>query len=102
MEVKATEIFNRWFDKVNNRIVKAAVLARISKIEETGNLGSYKRVGNVSEFRFDVGPGYRVYFTTMGQIVVILLLGGDKGSQERDFKRAHELADLIKQEGFDG
>ncbi len=72
------------------------------RLKKRETLGVTSEWGNVSEFRFDIGLGYRVYFTTMGQIVVILFLGGDKGSQERDFKRAHELADLIKQEGFDG
>ena len=46
----------------------------------------------VSEMRIDYGPGYRVYFVGRGDVVVVLLCGGDKRSQDRDIARALELA----------
>jgi putative addiction module killer protein len=46
----------------------------------------------VSELRIDYGPGYRVYFTTRGRTVIILLAGGDKRTQATDIKRALRLA----------
>ena len=49
----------------------------------------------VSELRIHVSPGYRVYFTRVGQRVVILLCGGEKGSQKRDISRAKALAAQI-------
>ena len=48
--------------------------------------------GGVSELRIDYGPGYRVYFSRRGEAVIVLLAGGDKGSQDRDIRRALELA----------
>jgi putative addiction module killer protein len=60
---------------------------------ERGNLGDVKSIGGgLYEMRVDYGPGYRVYFVYEGSVVVILLCGGDKGTQTRDIKRARDLA----------
>ena len=52
----------------------------------------------VSEMRVHFGPGYRVYFTRRGNVVYLLLLGGNKSSQKRDIKRAIEMARAIEKE----
>lgn len=58
-----------------------------------GNLGDIKTLGNgISEMRIDVGSGYRIYFTLRGKVIVILLVGGDKSSQDTDIRRARKLA----------
>ena len=58
-----------------------------------GNPGDVRPVGEgVSEIRIDYGPGYRVYFVQQGEALVVLLAGGDKDSQERDIRRALEVA----------
>ena len=60
---------------------------------ELGNLGDHKSVGgSVSEMRIDYGPGYRIYFTEVGDVVVLLLIGGDKSTQARDIEKAKRLA----------
>jgi putative addiction module killer protein len=65
---------------------------RIRRLER-GNPGDVKPVGaGLHELRIDYGPGYRVYFVYEGLAVVILLCGGDKGTQGRDIKRARDLA----------
>jgi putative addiction module killer protein len=52
-----------------------------------------KPVGSgISEMRIDYGPGYRVYFTQRGPIVIVILCGGDKRTQAADIKRAIEIA----------
>ena len=64
------------------------MIRRVLRIE-LGDLGDYKRVGDgVSELRIDVGPGYRVYFGTIGNSIVVLLLAGNKSTQDRDIERA--------------
>jgi len=69
-----------------------AIARRIERAEN-GNLGDVKPVGTgVSEMRIDIGAGYRVYFTMREKIMVILLAGGTKSSQQTDIKKAIELA----------
>jgi putative addiction module killer protein len=92
IEVRQTEIFKNWFKHLKDRKAKARVQARIDRIE-IGNLGDVASVGEgVRELRIHYGPGYRVYFVQRGQVVVILLSGGDKSSQDSDIKKAKEIA----------
>ena len=71
---------------------RARILVRLERLA-SGNPGDVKPVGEgVSELRVNYGPGYRVYFKKQGLEVVILLAGGDKGSQATDIKIALELA----------
>jgi len=67
-------------------------LVRVRRLS-LGNPGDVRPVGEgVSEMRIDYGPGYRVYFVSRGEQLVILLAGGDKQSQARDIDAARELA----------
>jgi len=60
---------------------------------EAGNLGDWQPIeGNVSELRVDYGPGYRLYFTRRGSIIVVILNAGDKSSRKRDIRRALKLS----------
>jgi putative addiction module killer protein len=75
---------------------KARITARIERAAN-GNLGDSKPIdGGVSEMRIDYGPGYRVYYRQKGNVLIILLSGGDKSTQRSDIRRAHDLA---KREG---
>jgi putative addiction module killer protein len=92
IEVRQTEIFDNWFKSLKDRKAKARVQARIDRLE-LGNFGDVAPVGEgVSELRIHYGPGYRVYFIQCGQLVVVLLAGGDKSTQDSDIKKAKELA----------
>jgi putative addiction module killer protein len=92
IEVRQTEIFDNWFESLKDRKAKARVQARIDRLE-LGNFGDVAPVGEgVRELRIHYGPGYRVYFIQCGQLVVILLAGGDKSTQDSDIKKAKELA----------
>ena len=77
---------------------KARIDIRIRRVS-LGNFGDVRSVGKgVSELRIDYGPGYRVYFTQHGNILVILLCGGDKSTQAKDIQRAHKLAQALEEE----
>jgi putative addiction module killer protein len=69
---------------------RALVRVRIDRVS-FGNFGDCRPVGEGAfEFRIDFGPGYRVYFGIDGEVVIVLLCGGDKSSQQRDIRRARE------------
>jgi putative addiction module killer protein len=64
-----------------------------------GGFGKAKRLSSaVSELKIDHGPGYRVYFTQRGSVIVILLCGGDKRTQDADIKRAEKMAAALKEQ----
>jgi putative addiction module killer protein len=92
VEVRQTDEYALWFQELRDRQAKARILARVRRLS-LGNLGDVKPVGEgVSELRIDYGPGYRVYFTSRGNEVVILLVGGDKRTQQHDIKKSKSLA----------
>jgi len=76
---------------------RARIVARLRSVE-LGNLGDVKPVGDgVSEIRFHFSPGYRVYFTRRGDVVIFLLVGEDKSPQKRDIQVAKVLADTLQE-----
>lgn len=90
--VRQTAIFAKWFHGLRDARAFARIDARIARAAD-GHLGDVRAVGGgVSEMRIDYGPGYRVYFTRRGGALIVLLCGGDKGSQARDIRRAQEIA----------
>ena len=92
IEIRQTEVYARWFRGLRDRQARARIDNRIRRLS-LGNPGDVRPVGEgVSEIRIDYGPGYRVYFVQRGEALIVLLAGGDKGSQERDIRRALELA----------
>jgi len=96
IEVRQTSEFKEWFEGLRDLRAKARVTDRVDRLGD-GNPGDSKTVGQgVMEMRINYGPGYRVYYVQRGKVLVILLCGGDKGSQKADIRKAHELA---KREG---
>jgi len=92
IEIRQTEDYSRWFERLRDREARARILVRIRRLS-LGNPGAIKSVGEgISELKIDYGPGYRVYYKQRGKTVVVLLAGGDKKSQQKDIKRAQELA----------
>jgi putative addiction module killer protein len=92
IEISKTATFATWIDGLRDIRARARVLARVERFAG-GHAGDVKPVGEgVSEMRIDYGPGYRVYFKKRGRSLVILLAGGDKGTQKRDINTALRLA----------
>jgi len=91
-----TEEFQEWLDALSDKRVQLRIAARLRQVE-AGLLGDWKPAGGeVSELRVDAGPGYRLYFTRRGKILIIMLAGGDKSSQKRDIKRAQRIASELE------
>ena len=96
IEIRKTEIFADWLNDLRDRRAKARIQARIDRLER-GHFGDVTSVGEgVSELRIFYGPGYRVYFVQRGTVVVILLSGGDKSTQDSDIVKAKELAKKLE------
>lgn len=92
LEIRTTDVFDRWLEKLRDTQARARILVRIKRLS-LGNAGDVRPVGHsVSEMRIDYGPGYRIYYARPGAQIVVLLVGGDKSSQTRDIARAIELA----------
>jgi putative addiction module killer protein len=91
-EIRRTDVFSNWLDRLRDARARVRILARLDRVAE-GNLGDTKPVGEtVSEFRIDYGPGYRIYYTKRRETIIVLLVGGDKQTQDKDIKRAIQLA----------
>ena len=92
MELKQTETFRIWESKLRDRRARTIIAARFFRLAE-GLAGDVAPVGEgLSELRIHYGAGYRVYFKQRGNTFIVLLCGGDKGSQTRDITVAKKLA----------
>jgi putative addiction module killer protein len=94
-EIRTTQEFDDWLDKLRNRTAVLRISARIDRIEQ-GNFGDTKAITEeISELRFFFGSGYRIYYTIQEKMIIILINGGDKSSQKKDIKKAKALFDEI-------
>ena len=92
LEVRQTAVYADWFSGLRDQVARTQIDIRIRR-PSLGNPGDVKPVGEgVSELRIDHGPGYRVYFVQRQDVYVLLLVGGDKCSQDKDIRRAKALA----------
>jgi len=84
--------FQKWVGRLKDERAKALIAARLNRLA-AGNAGDVEPVGaGISELRIHYGPGYRIYFIDAGAVVILLLCGGDKSTQQRDIRRAKEIA----------
>lgn len=98
LQIIQTDDFARWLQKLKDKTAKHAILARLVRME-LGNFGDAKLVGDgVSEARIHIGAGYRLYFTTQGKKLIVMLAGGDKSSLHKDIKHAKLLAEQWRQQ----
>ena len=92
MELKQTEVFEKWETSVSDKKVRAIIAARLYRLAN-GLAGDVQSVGEgISELRIHCGAGYRIYFKKVGKAIIVLLCGGDKNTQKQDIKLAKELA----------
>ena len=87
-----TEVFRRWQNSIKDRRVNTLIATRLFRLSQ-GLSGDVKPVGEgISELRIQYGPGYRLYYQQRGDVLIILLCGGDKSSQQKDIEMAKILA----------
>lgn len=93
LEIRKSDLYEQWFRKLRDRQAQARINARILRVQQSGHFGDVKAAREgVSEMRIDYGPGYRIYFMQRGPVVVVLLAGGDKSTQDADIKTAIKIA----------
>ena len=80
--------YRQWSTRIRDEKLRTAISTRLTRLE-TGNLGDFKRLNqDLYELRIHYGSGYRIYFGSFQNTVIILLCGGTKGTQQRDITRA--------------
>ena len=92
MRVEQTDIYREWIDALKDRAGRARILVRVDRLVH-GNPGPHRDLTDgVSELKIDVGPGYRGYYSQREARLLLLLVGGDKSTQQKDIAKAIELA----------
>lgn len=92
IQIITSGFYDEWFASIKDKDTKDRIQTRINRLRG-GNFGDHKSVGDgVWELRFHFGGGIRIYYTFDGQQVVLLLAGGNKGTQKDDIKNAKYIA----------
>jgi len=95
--IEKTEEFDKWLRKLKDLRAKAKILFRIQKIENEEHFGDCEPVGNgIRELKIDYAKGYRIYFKELDGKIIILLVGGEKSTQQQDIEKAKEILKRIK------
>jgi putative addiction module killer protein len=90
--IEKTNEFDKWLKKLKDFKVKTKTLFRILKLETDEHLGDCKTVGEgIRELRINFAKGYRVYFKEKDGVIIVLLINGDKSTQEKDIAKAKEI-----------
>lgn len=96
-KIRRTDEFAKWLDGLKDRLTRARLIRRLEKAE-SGNLGDVKPVGeDVCEMREFFGPGWRMYYVQRGDVLIVMLGGGDKSTQQADIAAARALAATLKE-----
>ena len=100
VRVRRTDTFIAWLKQLKDIEGKVRITQRLDRLAH-GNAGDIKPIGGgISEMRVHAGPGYRLYCTWKGDVLVVLLCGGDKRTQQRDIERARGLLAEIGEDGW--
>ena len=95
--IEKTTEFDKWFRKLNDLRAKAKILFRIQKLENDEHFGDFKPVGNgINELKINYAKAYRIYFKETDGKIIILLIGGDKSTQQKDIEKATQIWNKLK------
>ncbi len=95
--IEKTNEFDKWFRKLKDLRAKAKILFRIQKLENDEHFGDFKSVGNgIIELRINFAKSYRIYIKEKDGKIIILLIGGDKSTQQKDIEKAKEIWNKLR------
>ena len=93
MHVDETLEYRQWINSLRDQVERARIQVRVDRLVH-GNPGAHRNLpSGISELKIDFGPGYRVYYSKRGERVLLLLIGGDKSTQQKDIQSAITLAE---------
>lgn len=99
--IEKTVEFDKWLRKLKDLRAKAKILFRIQKLESDGHFGDCKPVvEGIRELKIDYAKGYRVYFNEKDGKIIILLIGGDKSTQQKDIEKAKVILRKLKKQRY--
>ena len=82
--------FIDWLESLD-KVTTFRVQSRLTRLLEN-NFGDHKKIDNeISELRLKFGSGYRIYYTEIDNIIVLLINGGNKSTQTKDIQKAKEI-----------
>lgn len=82
--------FIEWINSLD-KVTKARVQSRLTRLLEN-NFGDHKKIDNeISELRLKFGSGYRIYYTEVNNVIILLINGGDKSTQSKDIEKAKSI-----------
>ena len=95
--IEKTAEFDKWIKKLNDLRAKAKILFRLQKLEKDEHFGNSEPVGDgIRELKINYAKGYRVYFKEIEGKIIILLVGGDKSTQQKDIDKAKDIWKKLK------
>jgi len=95
--IKLLPEFSAWLNGLKDGMTHRRLARRLEKAQQ-GNLGDVKPVGHgVFEMREHFGPGWRMYYVQRGEVLIVMLGGGDKSTQSADIAKAARLADMLEE-----
>ena len=99
-KVRETQQFRKWMKGLRDSHARIRIAMRIERLEQ-GNAGDHKDFGDISELRIDYEPGYRVYYMKRDKEIIVLLVGGDKRTQDKDLEKAREIVRSLPEKSDD-
>lgn len=95
--IEKTTEFDKWLTKLKDLRAKAKILFRIQKLEKDEHFGDCEPVGDgIRELKINYAKGYRIYFKEKNGKIIVLLIGGDKSTQQKDVEKAKEIWSKLK------
>ncbi|MET3559784.1 putative addiction module killer protein [Bartonella japonica] len=95
--IEKTIHFTKWLNSLKDKQTQRKIAMRILRLEY-GLLGDVKFFNGIGELKINYGSGYRIYFVKRKQKIILLLNAGDKSTQQKDIKKALQLAKEIRDE----